>query len=197
MGWEMIRAGAVAKKVLQELEGMGVDVKTGATGKLAKDAKAAFKGRTLNDYYISGKGNGLSFQDLPKFHVMTTSTPIIGEPNDGNHYGPARSFLGDVGEHDNGMGELLTNKDGVPYVFSGKDVMEGGNMVLWNDAKGGKYPWDPNYFLEGNQPPSDPAFDPEYILQHAIDSANSASCYATGVKTGVNQMGVDLYERTV
>lgn len=197
MGWEMIRAGAIAKKVLTELEGLGVDIKTGATGALAESAKAAFAGRTLNDYYISGKGHGLSFQNLPKFHVMTTTTPIIGQPNDGNHYGPARSFLGNVEEHDNGMGELLTNEEGVPLVFSGKDVLEGGNMVLWDDARGGKYPWDPNFFVGGDITPSDPAFDPEYILQHAIDSANSASCYATGVKTGVNAMGVDLYERPV
>lgn len=197
MGWEMIRAGAVAKRVIKELEGMGVDIKNGSTGAIAAAAKAAFAGRVLNDYYIAGKGSGLSFQDLPKFHVMTTTTPIIGQPNDGNHYGPARSFLGNVNEHDNGMAELLTNEDGIPLVFSPKDVLEGGNMVLWDDSKGGKYPWDPDYFVGVDQPPSNPEFDPEYIMQHAIDSANSASCYATGVKTGVNQMGVDLYERPV
>ena len=45
--------------------------------------------------------------------------------------------------------------------------------------------------------PTDPSFDPEFIMQHAIDSANSASAYATGVKTGVNMMGVDLYEQPV
>jgi hypothetical protein len=47
MGWEMIRAGAVAKRVIKELEEMGVDIKNGATGALAASAKAAFAGRNL------------------------------------------------------------------------------------------------------------------------------------------------------
>lgn len=34
-------------------------------------------------------------------------------------------------------------------------------------------------------------------MQHAIDSANSAAAYSTGTKTGVEMMGVDLYERPV
>lgn len=46
-----------------------------------------------------------------------------------------------------------------------------------------------------NDYPANRKFDPEFILQHAIDSANSASSYANGHKTGVNMMGVDLYER--
>lgn len=37
----------------------------------------------------------------------------------------------------------------------------------------------------------------QFIMQHSIDSANSAAAYSTGVKTGVNMMGVDLYERPV
>lgn len=75
MGWEMIRAGAIAKLVIKELEGLGVDIKTGAgsNAALAASAKAAFAGRVLNDYYIAGKGHGLSFQELPKFHVVTTT----------------------------------------------------------------------------------------------------------------------------
>ena len=51
----MIRAGAVAKKVIIELEELGVDIKTGATGTIAETAKAAFVGRTLDDYYTSGE----------------------------------------------------------------------------------------------------------------------------------------------
>lgn len=52
---EMIRAGAVAKQVIVELESMGVDIKTGATGDVADAAKAAFVNRTLDDYYTEGK----------------------------------------------------------------------------------------------------------------------------------------------
>lgn len=55
MGWEMIRAGAIAKRVLTELKEMGVDTTIGATGKDATDAMLAFKDRTLSDYYTEGK----------------------------------------------------------------------------------------------------------------------------------------------
>ena len=51
----MIRAGAVAKQVIVELESLGVDIKTGATGDVADAAKAAFSGRTLDSYYTAGK----------------------------------------------------------------------------------------------------------------------------------------------
>ena len=51
----MIRAGAIAKQVITELEAMGVDIKDGATGDVAAAAKQAFAGRTLSDYYTEGK----------------------------------------------------------------------------------------------------------------------------------------------
>ena len=50
----MIRAGAIAKRVLKELESMGIDVKNGSTGEVADKAKEAFAGRTLSDYYTEG-----------------------------------------------------------------------------------------------------------------------------------------------
>lgn len=67
------------------------------------------------------------------FRNKTTRTPIVGEPNDGNHYGPANSFLGSVSEHSNGMAPPLTGENGEVLVFDPRDVMEGGNMVLWHD----------------------------------------------------------------
>ena len=51
---EMARAGAVAKQVIVELESMGIDIKNGTSGDLADAAKAAFAGRTLDDYYTEG-----------------------------------------------------------------------------------------------------------------------------------------------
>jgi hypothetical protein len=56
MGWEMVRAGAIVRQVLNELEGLGVNTQTGAqTDELARKAKDAFEGRTLEDYYMEGK----------------------------------------------------------------------------------------------------------------------------------------------
>jgi hypothetical protein len=109
----------------------------------------------------AGKGSGLSFQDLPDFTILTTSVPFIGEAETGNHYGPARSFLGDVDTHDNGMADLLVGADGNPLVFDPRDIFEGGNMVLWDDAKGGAFPWDEDYFRAANGLPTDESFDPE------------------------------------
>ena len=51
----MIRASAIAKQVMKELEFMGVDVNNGSTGEVAEKAKAAFAGRSLTDYYTEGK----------------------------------------------------------------------------------------------------------------------------------------------
>lgn len=52
MGWEMIRAGAIAKKIVQELESIGCDIKEGCAGNAA--ASALFEGRVLADYYTEG-----------------------------------------------------------------------------------------------------------------------------------------------
>lgn len=61
MGWEMIRAGAIARLVLNELQAMGIDTKTGASDEAAAAAaRQAFQGRTLNDYYTEGS----DFDDL-------------------------------------------------------------------------------------------------------------------------------------
>ena len=190
----MIRAGAIAKEVLAELEGMGCDTTNGCTGATADAAKAAFAGRTLDDYYTEGKGSGLSFQDLSGYGLVTTSTVVLQEPNDGAHYGPAKSLLeGSVSSHFNGMSTLaLDDCTGEPIDFNPKDYeKDGGNMVLWDDVMGGKYPWDSRYFEEG---PFDDGFDPEFIMRHATDSASTAGALATGHKAAVNMMSVNLYE---
>jgi hypothetical protein len=53
MGWEMVRAGAIAKQVLDQLEDMGCDTKVGCPDNA--DAIAYFEKKTLSDYYTSGK----------------------------------------------------------------------------------------------------------------------------------------------
>jgi len=199
MGWEMIRAGAIARQVLDELEGMGCDTSTGCSGATATAAKAAFAGRTLDDYYTEGPGSGLSFQTLDNFSLVTTSSPLIHSPNAGEHYAPGVSLLqGGVSGHDNGMSPLAIDEcTGEPINFDPSDYeSEGGHMVLWDDEKGGKYPWDDRYFSDENLDKKD-KFDKEFIMRHAIDSANSAGSYATGHKAGVNMMSVNLYEEDV
>ena len=55
MGWEMVRAGAIARRVLDELEELGVDTVHGSPGTpQGEKALAAFQGRTLDDYYTEG-----------------------------------------------------------------------------------------------------------------------------------------------
>jgi len=55
MGWEMIRAGAIAKLVLDELEEMGCDTKTGCPDSdVGDEAMKMFHGRTLDHYYTEG-----------------------------------------------------------------------------------------------------------------------------------------------
>ena len=57
MGWEMICAGAIAKLVIDELEGWGCDTTTGCP-EMKDAAMAAFAGRTLDDYYTEGTLEG-------------------------------------------------------------------------------------------------------------------------------------------
>lgn len=161
---------------------MGIDAKVGATGTIASAAKAAFKGRSLKNYYTEGKGSGLSFQTLEKFALVTTSTPLLQMPNPGNHYGPATSLLkGSVSTHDDGLSPLALNACGEIIDFNPTDFeKEGGNMVLWDPVKGGVFPWDSNYYTD--TPNITGGFDPEYIMRHATDSANTAGSLATGEK---------------
>jgi alkaline phosphatase len=151
----------------------------------------------LNSERSTGKGKGLSFQELPNFGLMTTTATVIQQPNDGAHYAPARSLLeGSVSDHEDGMAPLALNECGNPIDFSPLDyTTEGGNMVLWDNAKGGEFPWDPRYTQEN--PDTSDGFDPTYIMQHATDSASTAGCMATGHKSAVNMMSVDLYEEKV
>jgi len=53
MGWEMARAGSIARQVLDELESLGCNTMEGCPDNQA--AQDAFKGRTLGDYYTAGK----------------------------------------------------------------------------------------------------------------------------------------------
>lgn len=128
---------------------------------------------------------------------MTTTTTVIQQPNPGNHYAPSNSLLeGSVASHKPGMAPLALDQCGLPIDFSPLDyATEGGNMVLWDNLKGGEFPWDPRYFEEN--PDTSDGFDPTYIMQHATDSASTAGCMATGHKASVTMMSQNLYEEKV
>lgn len=196
MGWEMIRAGAIARQVVDELEAMGIDVHAGAaTEEAAAMAKSAFANRTYNDYYTQGVGSGLSFQELTGYGLVMTSSMVIQEASEGALYAPsgqsmlvgaaAPSFNGPLNftrGHDNGMSTLALDENGDPLQFDPRDYeSEGGMMILWDDVKGGFYPWDENYY----KPPEerDPDFDIRFKARHATDSASTAASLSTGVKS--------------
>jgi hypothetical protein len=51
----MVRAGAIAKRVIQELGELGCDSKSGeCPDDLKEEAKKAFEGRSIGDYYTEG-----------------------------------------------------------------------------------------------------------------------------------------------
>ena len=52
MGYEMTRAGAIARQVIDELEGLGCNTTVGCPNNTA--AQTAFRGRSLDDYYTEG-----------------------------------------------------------------------------------------------------------------------------------------------
>lgn len=128
---------------------------------------------------------------------MTTTTTVIGEPRDGAHYAPANSLLnGTVSDHKSGQASLALDECGNPIDFDPRDFeADGGNMVLWDDKKGGMYPWDSRYYMD--HPDTSGGFDPEYIMRHATDSASTAGTMATGHKAALNMMSQTLYEEDV
>jgi alkaline phosphatase len=87
------------------------------------------------------------------------------------------------------------NTCGFPLEFNPNDVNEGGHMAFWDDVKGGEFPWDANYYTE--TPDLESGFDPEFIMQHATDSAATASAFANGVKMACGQLSRNLYEREI
>lgn len=113
---------------------------------------------------------------------MTPTATIIRNPRKGNNSAPSYSMLqGSVASHENGMAPLAKNDCGFPIDFDPSDhFTEGGNMVLWDDVKGGQYPWEPRY--SQFHPDISDGFDPTYILNHATDSAAAATALATGQK---------------
>ena len=214
-GWEPNRAGGIAVQVLKELEDLGVSSHGTTNQTLAAIAKAQFVGRTLDDYYMSGRGAGLNSQNqLDTFALMGTSTVLVdgASPqtitNRGNYSfyakassmrGPVNKVNGKSGSPKSGERNLLTDSDGLPIRFDPRDVLDGGMVVGW-DLNKGCLPWQAADIVTGRKTKEEagcPNFDPMYRHNYATDSANTATAMATGYKVANNMMSVDLYEDAV
>ncbi|MFH7023899.1 MAG: alkaline phosphatase [Heteroscytonema crispum UTEX LB 1556] len=164
MGWEMARAAAIYKQIQQG--------KTGAT---------------LSDFYTTGKGEGLSFQNLEGYTLATTYGTTIADSKgvfstnnsalDGSDPATAGSPVRPGFSFDPTFNPGNT-------ASGGAKVSDGavGNLVGYDPVRGGINPWTP-----GN--------DPEYIKWSYPDSANTATTLYTGVKSYNNAIGVDIFEQ--
>ena len=199
MGWEMARAAAIQEQIDNGAEG-----------------------NTLTDFYVEGKGTGLSFQELNGYAISTTSNTFIdgdkgnsaleGDPFDhvtgeserreGFEFDPSRAlvegFFPDV--RDPAPEEEEEGSEGLPDdTVPGFNPENGFNeepLQLANgEIIGGNVPiYNPE--LGGELPWLDGA-DPEYIKNLYPDSAGTATALYTGVKTYVGAIGVDIFEESV
>ena len=109
MGWEMVRAGAIHKTILEDLKAThGIDLSNGIenadlTNKEA--ALAAYADKTLDDYYTAGRGTGLSFMNLPGFCLVTDANTVIA----GNKGNSMRD--GSIYKHNTGEGPERTSQE--------------------------------------------------------------------------------------
>ncbi|MBD2438056.1 alkaline phosphatase [Nostoc sp. FACHB-110] len=163
MGWQMARAGALAK---------------GAP------------------FYTSGKGSGLSFQNLSGYGLVTTYGTTIQSTTPTN---PTQVHL--TGNSALDGSNLITGQSPerpgfsfLPTPFNPGTYFDGGttdpgNITGYDISRGGPAPWIP-------LTPANPGkYDKDYIKYSYPDSANTATTLYTGVKSYNNAMGVDIYEQ--
>jgi hypothetical protein len=55
---------------------------------------------------------------------------------------------GKASEHNDRMAPLVLNDCGYPIEFNPASLEDGGMMALWDNVKGGEFPWDPNYYTD-------------------------------------------------
>ncbi|NMG20146.1 alkaline phosphatase [Brasilonema bromeliae] len=164
MGWEMARAAAIYKQIQEG--------KTGAT---------------LSDFYTTGEGTGLSYQNLTGYTLATTYGTTIADSN--GVFSTGNSAL-DNSDPATGGSPVRSGFSFNPAFNPGSTatgqakVSDGavGNLVGYDPERGGINPWTP-----GN--------DPEYIKWSYPDSANTATTLYTGVKSYNNAIGVDIFEQ--
>jgi alkaline phosphatase len=180
-GWQLpAYAGNGLNVILMIGDGMGWEMARAA---------AVANGASM---YTSGKGQGLSFQTLNGYSLVSTyGTTIKGSStfNNGNSALDGTSTVTKANPIRSGFTfqPLPFN----PGTTASGGATSGGNLVGYEPAKGGPNPWTPIT-------PANPGnFDKEYIKYSYPDSANTATTLYTGVKSFNNAMGVDIYEQRV
>ncbi|BAY07979.1 esterase-like activity of phytase family protein [Calothrix sp. NIES-2098] len=163
MGWEMARAASIYK-----------EIQNGKTG------------ANLSDFYTEGKGQGLNFQTLQGYGLVTTYGTTIADSkgvfSTGNSaLDGTNPITGESPVRPGFKFDPTFNPGNTPT--GGAKVSDGavGNLVGYDPAKGGVNPWTPGS-------------DPEYIKYSYPDSANTATTLYTGVKSYNNAIGVDIFE---
>ncbi|DAC23877.1 MAG TPA: alkaline phosphatase [Candidatus Thalassarchaeaceae archaeon] len=151
MGWEMVRAAAIYSQI-----------------------NSGIQGNLLTDFYTSGKGNGLTMQELSGFQIATTYSTTV----DGSKKNSLRV--------DTGSNTPTASEDYRDIEFDPRE-----NLVRYDPNLGGASPWDSRYYHNDDST----SFDPLYITYDYPDSAQTATTLMTGVKTFYNAVGVDLNER--
>ncbi|MEA5534874.1 alkaline phosphatase [Crocosphaera sp. XPORK-15E] len=173
MGWEMARAAAIQEQI-----------------------NAGNLGNSLIDFYTSGKGSGLAFQELSNYVLSTTYGTTIAPAN--GTFNTSNSAI--AGNNITGEGSVLPGFVFDPTFNPGTTPTGGasnpnsyavGNLVGYDPVRGGATPWDAAYY--GGAIPS--GFDKEYIKYSYPDSANTATTLYTGVKSYNSAIGVDIYEQ--
>jgi len=174
MGWEMARAAAIQKQI-----------------------NAGNTGNSLSNFYTSGKGSGLAFQDLSDYALSTTYGTTVAKANstfntgssalDGtiNLTGASPVLPGFVFNPTFNPGTTSTGGASNPNNYAV------GNLVGYDPVRGGATPWDAGYY--GGTPSA--GFNKDYIKLSYPDSANTATTLYTGVKSYNNAIGVDIYEQ--
>ncbi|MBE9209238.1 alkaline phosphatase [Nostoc sp. LEGE 06077] len=148
-------------------------------------------------FYTSGKGSGLSFQNLTGYGLVTTyGTTIQGTTpaNPTNQVHLTGNSALDGSSSITGTSPRRPGFSFLPTPFNPGTRLDGnttasGNLTGYDITQGGPAPWIP-------LTPANPgSYNPEYIKYSYPDSANTATTLYTGVKSYNNALGVDIYEQ--
>jgi alkaline phosphatase len=166
MGWEITRAAAIQKQI-----------RNGKTGD------------RLGDFYKSGVGTGLNFQQLTGYTLATTYGTTIADSK--GVFDTSNSAL-DNTEPMTGRSPLRAEFVFDPAFNPGTKASGGATTV--SGAKGNLVGYDP---VKGGRTPWTAGTDREYIKHSYPDSANTATALYTGVKSYNNAIGVDIFEKNL